>query len=35
MDPISIALGIANFAAPRLGKWLFGDDDVATTVAAN
>lgn len=26
MDPISIALGIANFAAPRLGKWLFGDD---------
>ena len=26
MDPISIALGIAKFAAPKLGKWLFGDD---------
>lgn len=41
MDPITIALGIANFAAPRLAKWLFGDDaekvanevlDVAKTV---
>lgn len=25
MDPVSIALGIANFAAPRLAKWIFGD----------
>lgn len=26
MDPISAALGLAAFAAPRLGRWLFGDD---------
>lgn len=31
MDPISIALGIASFAAPRLAKWLGGDK--AETVA--
>lgn len=34
MDPITIALGIANFAAPKLAKWIFGDDGekVATQV---
>lgn len=26
MDPISTALGLAAFAAPRLGRWLFGED---------
>ena len=26
MDPITIALGIASYAAPKLGKWLFGAD---------
>ena len=26
MDPISAALSLAAFAAPRLGRWLFGDD---------
>lgn len=31
MDPISLALGIASFAAPRLAKWLGGDK--AETVA--
>jgi len=25
MEPISLALGIAQFAAPALGRWLFGD----------
>lgn len=34
MDPISIAWGIASFAAPRLAKWLGGDkaEDVANQV---
>lgn len=34
MDPVTIALGIANFAAPKLAKWIFGDDGekVATQV---
>lgn len=34
MDPISIALGIASFAAPRIAKWLGGDkaEDVANQV---
>lgn len=34
MDPISLALGIASFAAPRLAKWLGGDkaEDVANQV---
>src|SRR5690606_24152067 len=26
MDPISAALSLAAFAAPRLGRWLFGAD---------
>lgn len=25
MEPVSLALGIAQFAAPALGRWLFGD----------
>jgi len=26
MDPISAALGLVSFAAPYVGKWLFGDE---------
>lgn len=26
MDPISLGLGIVSYAAPKLGKWLFGED---------
>ncbi|MCR9218944.1 MAG: holin family protein [Alphaproteobacteria bacterium] len=26
MDPISIALGIASYAAPKAARWLFGDE---------
>lgn len=34
MDPISLALGLVSFAAPKVGRWLFGDDGekVATDV---
>ena len=41
MDPITAALGLVSFAAPYVGKWLFGDDgekvakqvvDVAQTI---
>ena len=34
MDPVTIALGIANFAAPKLAKWLGGDkgEEVANDV---